>query len=828
MENNRTIPTCEDITDCKTPQDKLQLAYHQLHSIIEFLPDPTLAVDLEGRVIIWNRAMEDLTGIKAENMLGKGNYEYAIPFRGCRMPLLVDFVDREFDDIARNLYHSVDKEGDTITAETYSNKLKPYGVYLWVKAKPLRDEYGNIVGAIEITRDITANRKAETKLITSEARYRTLIESSNDGISIVKGSMHIFVNRRFLEMFGYTKPEEIIGKKISEVVHPDDLKQVMTYNRIRESGGDVPSNYEFRGVRKDGTYIDIEASITSTVFYEETVSLVFLRDITNRKQIERELRNAKEAAEVANRIKSEFIANMSHEIRTPMNAVIGLTELVLDTDLSKEQRDNLELVLQSSGLLLDFINTILDFSKFESGRMELEDIDFDFHDVLYNLIKSYSIQAERKGLKFLYDVDSNIPLMLKGDSKCLVQVLINLIGNAIKFTEKGEIILEVKHQSTGQIIVNTDSGFNLQSEMIVLLFCIRDTGIGIQEDKLESIFDAFIQADGSTTRKYGGTGLGLTISKKIIELMGGNIWAESKPDEGSAFYFNVAFKPSSKIQDAFPAYQFNESATDLSVTDLPSLACNRETKGESGRTNIDNREGLQILLAEDDVVNRRLAENILKKRGHVVVCAKNGREVLDVLHNRQFDVILMDIQMPEMDGLEAVYIIKHSDSLYASAKTPVIALTAHAMKGDRERFIEAGMDDFVSKPFKMQELVEVVEKYGRKTPVSGIDIDAALPRFDGDKELFQEVRKAYCEDAPRQIEKLNDAIKNNDFCLIERIAHSLKSASAIVGAGLVQSMAERIEQRARDKKIDEICMYYEELKKEMDKIPDLIVKSSEK
>jgi hypothetical protein len=812
--------TCEDITEQIISQNKLQSAYHQLHSIIEFLPDPTFAVDLEGKVIIWNKAMEDLTGIPKEKILGKGDYEYAIPFRGRRTPIMIDCVNREFDDTIRKLYFSIDKKGDTITAETYSDKLKAFGAYLWLKSKPLRDADGNIIGAIEIIRDITANKKAETKLVASETRYRTLIEGSNDGIAIMRGGVHIFVNQRFVEMFGYTIPEEIIGREYSTTVHPDDLDRVSAYARLRESGAQAPSRYEFRGIMKDGTYIDIESSVTTTIYYEETVTLAFLRDVTERKLVEQEIRNAKETAESANRIKSQFIANMSHEIRTPMNAVIGLTELVLDSDLSEEQRENLELVLQSSRLLLDFLNNILDFSKFESGRMEVKDSEFDFHEVFDSAIKPFSIQAERKGLKFSYNMDRNIPLSLKGDSQCLAQVLINLTGNAVKFTENGEIELKVKLLPKGPAI-DKSSGSNFQPEKVILLFSIRDTGIGIPEDKLEAVFKAFTQADGSSTRRYGGTGLGLTISKRIVELMGGDIWVESKPGEGSTFYFNLSFEPSRERQNTFAAYELTPSIVDKSFTDSPPSLYSRK-KGEDGNAIVKAGEELQILIAEDDAINRYLAESILKKRGHSVVSAKNGREVLDLLRNKQFDVILMDIQMPEMDGLEAAHIIRHPDSLHKNNKIPIIALTAHALKGDREVFLEAGMDDFVSKPFDIEELIEVVEKYGHKTPVHAINRDNVLPLFYGNKTFLRDAWRTYREDAPRQIEKLSNAMKSNDLLLVEQIAHSLKSASTAVGAMLVQSKAEFIEQGAQNGKIDEIYAHYEGLRKELDKALDNI------
>jgi signal transduction histidine kinase/ActR/RegA family two-component response regulator len=398
-----------------------------------------------------------------------------------------------------------------------------------------------------------------------------------------------------------------------------------------------------------------------------------------KQEIERLLDQTKEIS----RHKSEFLANMSHEIRTPMNGVIGMTNLVLMTQLTDEQREYVETARLSADFLLTVLNDILDFSKIEAGRLDLSPIDFSLKDCLEQTGRMLSLQIANKRLEYSLSIAEDVPDRLVGDSDRLRQILLNLVGNAIKFTDQGGIAVSIRRQAPA----------TADADAVTLLFEVRDSGVGIPADKQGVIFDAFRQADGSTTRKYGGTGLGLAICSRLVNMMGGTIGVESEPGKGSTFHFSARLG----VAIGTPA-EIGEQTRKL-ATALDAFNPERVTH-------------LRILLAEDNPVNQRLATKLLEKRGHQVTVTATGRGALERVQEETYDVVLMDVQMPEMDGLEATALIREWEKI-RGRHTPIVALTAHSMKGDRDRCLAAGMDTYVTKPFDVVRLIEVVESTAR-------------------------------------------------------------------------------------------------------------------
>ena len=660
------------------------------------------------------------------------------------------------------------------------------------------------------------------ELESSEQRYRQIVETALDSfIGTDSNGIITDWNAQAEATFGWSR-SEAIGKSIFQTIVPlrlrDNLLQIVNELLTSEEGSVVRKRVETIRLHRDGHEFPVELSV-SLIRVGETHRLgAFVRDITDQKRSEQESIAAREAAEAGSRAKSEFLANMSHEIRTPLNGVIGMTDLALETDLTSEQREYLTTVKLSADSLLNVINDILDFSKIEAGKVDLEFEDFDLRDSLEATLKTLALRVDEKGLELLCEIAPSVPEVVRGDSNRLRQVVVNLVGNAIKFTHQGEVALNVHVEFE-------------HADDLTLHFTVSDSGIGIPHEKQKLIFQPFSQADTSTTRKYGGTGLGLTISKRLVELMDGNIWVESEVGRGTKFHFTARLKKSQKpiqaeiiappealravkvlvvddnrtnrrilegmlkswdmkttsvesgedalarlssaqeegapyglvltdmhmpTMDGFDLVERIRQRPELSTATIMMLSSaghrgdgarcqelgvaayllkpirraelqeaiarvlgSREQKGAvplvtrySLQDARDSGNFLRVLVAEDNRVNQRLTTRLLEKRGHRVTMTANGREALEALVKDAYDLVLMDMQMPEMDGFEATAALRKKEMRKGDGvHQPVIALTAHAMKGDRERCQAAGVDGYLTKPIRTEELDAILEAY---------------------------------------------------------------------------------------------------------------------
>ncbi|MCX5872779.1 MAG: response regulator [Deltaproteobacteria bacterium] len=781
---------------------------HRLQNITANMGEGLYVVDRSGVITFVNPAAEHLIGSFTPEMLGK-KIDHFVEFELIKNDETVVILDPALKAM---------EDGHRFSDESNMKIHRTGGVIQVSFTSAPIIEYGSVTGAVTVVEDVTERKNIEIELRQSEIRLRSVVNNALNAIVSVDalGRIETF-NPAAESIFGYSV-DKIIGEN-AKALMPEPYASGFDYfvKKVLDHDSDklFSRKEEIVAKRKDGTTFPVELSISEIRLGAKKMLLGIIHDISERKRFEQELIEARERAEKASRAKSEFLANMSHEIRTPMNGIIGMTQLALETELTPEQLDYLTTVKSSSDLLLKLINDILDFSKIEAGKLEIDRVDFNLRDTMADTIRGLAFQAEQKGLELLFLVSEDVPDALRGDPIRLRQIIVNLVANAIKFTETGEIVV------TAALENPVDVG-------VIIHFCVSDTGIGIPPEKIDKIFLAFDQADTSTTRRFGGTGLGLSISTRLVEMMNGGIWVESEVGKGSKFHFTLQLETSREAilqKDPAPLqslhgvpvlivddnstnleilnrqlsnwemlvtvaksgaealqimkkFVLNKAPITIAILDcmmpemdgfqLASVIKNspdlQDTKlimltsaSQVGDTEERKRFGLEawlvkpvkqselldsilmildeiepskiaggtrkkqkqkaphykkgnILLAEDNIINRTLAIRLLEKAGHKVTCAENGEDVLRLLADTKFDLILMDVSMPELDGYEATRRIRKIEA-EGGSHIPIVAMTAHALKEDRGKCLAAGMDDYITKPVNVKELFEKIKFY---------------------------------------------------------------------------------------------------------------------
>ena len=894
----------------KENEEKIGTAKRTWEAIFDAVDDLIILVDHNNRVLRCNRASIKALKTSFQDMVGQ------------RIQSILSSVDGLTLSVSRDLQF---KE----IPGWYS--INPFPVEL--------DE--EQPGTIYIIHDITEQQAASNEILRQKEYFETLVKNSPVAIVIMDMDSNILsCNPAFESLYGY-KQQEVRGKNLDRLISlENDLETAASYSKQVVSGATI-HGYGQR-VRKDGSLVDVEVFGVPVVVEGKSSGILGLyHDVSDIVQARRE-------AEAADRAKSEFLANMSHEIRTPMNGIIGMIELTQGTSLTHEQKDYLITARESADALLTLLNDILDFTKIESGYLILEAIDFDPRNVVESATTFIAPRAESKGLEVFCLTQPTIPSRLVGDPGRLRQVLMNLAGNAIKFTTHGEVVIRAALEKE-------------DDEKVTLKFAVTDTGMGIPADRQAAIFDRFVQVDSSTTRKFGGTGLGLAISKQLVELMHGKIGIISEPNVGSTFWFTAEFEKSKTpieediqipisirgshilivddnptnrliltkqlqafgcrpdsvgdsvyvMQQLISASQSgdpykivlldmqmpekdgvtilteikqNELVKDVHVVILTSmghrgdaakliaLGCDgylvkpvkkdhleemiltvlgqktgtaalRIQTGQlitSHTISERRRKMVQILLAEDNIINQKLAVNLLQKAGYSVDVVDNGQMAVEAMLQKDYTLVLMDVQMPEMDGLEATQIFRTKEM--SGKHTPIIAMTAHAMKGDREMCLTAGMDDYLSKPLEPQEFfrtinlwinkslpgtgalppvvdpIELPQKTAQISSGQPLNLVEALPRFGDDLDFFKSMLGEFIKNLPERITNLEEAIARQDIKTVTRLAHNLKGAAANFSAEGVRSAAATLELNGFHGDISDANETLESIKAELPKL----------
>ncbi|MBP2630743.1 MAG: putative sensor protein [Firmicutes bacterium] len=754
------VVTMIDITDSKEKELEMKKSrdFH-LHLLNSF---PGLVWWAKNKSTVYvNERYEQFTGMQKEQMYGD------------KWTSLIHPEDREdyFSGFINN--NNYDAE---IRIKHKSGKYR----WVWCINRILYDINGKTDGSIGIGFDVTDRKEFEMAVAHSRSQYHSLFMNMQSGFTYNQiivdennqpiDSLYLECNDDYKKIMGLPN-KSLVGIKFSDVF-PERLKTncglIKRYGQVALAGG---------GRFNEECYIpSTNRWIALSVYsFEKGYFASLCTDITERKRAEKQLRRAKKAAEEANKAKSQFLANMSHEIRTPINGMVGMIDLTLLTNLTAEQRGNLIVAKNCANLLLVIINDILDFSKMEAGKLYLENISFDLRDAIDDIVKTHSVKAMDKGLEFSYTLSANMPRYILGDPTRIKQILHNLVSNAIKFTHIGEIALRVQKTKD-------------ENDKDSLFFVVEDTGIGIDKAGLQKLFKVFSQVDGSITRKFGGTGLGLMITKQLVEMMNGHIWVESVKDKGSKFSFSIPFQEVVK-SDVTETVRVNETILSKNAKD--------------------------ILLVEDDALNQIVISKMLFKLGYEVEIANNGLEATELAQKHKYDCILMDIQMPEMDGVEATKKI-HEHEFASARKTPIIALTAHALKGDREKFLSYGLDEYIAKPVSMEELdekIKLVARHGTETLDDCSDIADILEYCYNEKidDIEPDPSEVGEEELEQMVNALQNMIQQGRSDVIEQQADQLKETFRKLRMEEAKALTFKIQLAARRGSINESFQYISDL-----------------
>ncbi|MDM8542931.1 cache domain-containing protein [Desulfococcaceae bacterium HSG9] len=757
LENQELLENRVQQRTAELTESKRKLKY-----IIDFLPDATFVIDRDSKVIAWNRAIEEMTGIKAEDMLGKGDYEYAKPFWGRRRPILIDLVHLSQEELEKKKYASIKLKDKTLIGESYAPNIKNGGVYFIGNAAVLYDSKGAFAGAIESIHDITERKRAEEALRESERKMANIINFLPDPAFVIdRAGKVIFWNHAIEEMTG-AKADDMIGKDDYEYALPiyGERRPVLIdlvlapqekferqYIGIERQGDKLYGGLFAPALPNGGLHLFASASALYNAKGEVTGAIEIIRDITERQQAEEAMLEAKEAAEAANLAKSAFLASMSHELRTPLNAILGFSELMTrDPNLTPHQHENLATIGRSGEHLLALINDVLDMAKIESGGMELQLEEFDLHYMLLGVEEMIHVRAEKKNLLLSFEPAPDVPQYIRADQGRLRQVLINLLGNAVKFTHEGEITLRISILEPQ----TTDAAPETR-----LFFEVEDTGAGIAAEEMDRLFEAFVQTE-TGRRSREGTGLGLPISRQFVQLMGGEMTAISQPGRGAVFRFDLA----------------------VDIVDAAVVKTQVRARRVIGLEPEQLR--FRILIVDDKEDNRLLLNRLLKPLSFDVREACDGQEALDIWKEWSPHLIWMDMRMPVMDGEEATQQIKSTTKGQATA---VIALTASVLDEERSVVLSAGCDDFVRKPFREAEIFDAMHKHiGVRYIYEELPEN---PEVTTDDDVL--TPEALSGMPAHLLKRFHQAVINLDMELIESLADRFREQNAALADALEES-----------------------------------------